>query len=142
LHERPKVYSRWRGAPGDPELLTLKAGHDCLLGADVVLHDALVSDGVLAMVFGGLPKIINVGKRAGGPQAAYKQDENQRALLVSYGRNAGQPLVRLKGGDPSIFLGGPERKIESAAQRGELIMKLFPGISRGAGSGGRRREFR
>jgi len=62
-----KVYLVGAG-PGDPELLTLKAAR-LLAGADVVLHDALVSDGVLAMV-SRAAEIINVGKTR-GPQAAY-----------------------------------------------------------------------
>src|SRR3979411_2999744 len=75
-----KVYLVGAG-PGDPELLTLKAA-GLLARANVVLHDALVSGGVLAMI-SRTAEIINVGKRAG-----YKlltQDEIN-ALLVSYGR--------------------------------------------------------
>ena len=34
---------------GDPDLLTVKAGR-LLAAADVVVHDALVGDGVLALV--------------------------------------------------------------------------------------------
>ncbi|HEV1995648.1 MAG TPA: SAM-dependent methyltransferase, partial [Candidatus Acidoferrum sp.] len=83
--------------PGDPELLTLKAAR-LLAGADVVLHDALVSGAVLAMI-SPTAEIINVGKRAG--HKLLTQDEIN-ALLVSYGRTH-STVVRLKGGDPSIF---------------------------------------
>src|SRR5256885_9831049 len=43
-----KVYLVGAG-PGDPELLTLKAVR-LLAAANVVLHDALVSEGVLALI--------------------------------------------------------------------------------------------
>jgi uroporphyrin-III C-methyltransferase len=91
-----KVYLMGAG-PGDPELLTLKAAR-LLAVANVVLHDALVSDAVLAMI-SPAAEIINVGKRAG--QKLLTQDEIN-ALLVSYGRTR-PTVVRLKGGDPSIF---------------------------------------
>ncbi len=59
---RGKVYLIGAG-PGDPELLTLKAAR-LLAVANVVLHDALVSDAVLAMI-SPAAELINVGKRAG-----------------------------------------------------------------------------
>src|SRR6266436_9832326 len=92
---RGKVYLVGAG-PGDPELLTLKAAR-LLAGADVVLHDALVSDAVLAMI-SPAAEIINVGRSAG--QKLLTQDEIS-ALLVSFGRKR-PTVVRLKGGDPSI----------------------------------------
>ena len=48
---RGKVYLIGAG-PGDPELLTLKASR-LLSRANVVLHDALVSPEVLAMISSG-----------------------------------------------------------------------------------------
>ena len=93
---RGKVYLVGAG-PGDPELLTLKAAR-LLAGADVVLHDALVSDAVLAMI-SPAAEIINVGKRAG--HKLLTQDEIN-SLLVSYSQIR-RTVVRLKGGDPAIF---------------------------------------
>ena len=122
---RGKVYLVGAG-PGDPELLTLKAAR-LLAGADVVLHDALVSDGVLAVI-SAAAKIINVGKRAG-----YKlltQDEIN-ALLVSYGRK-GKTVVRLKGGDPSIF-GRAGEEIEALRKAG-IEYEIVPGISAALGA--------
>src|SRR5258707_13297514 len=87
-----KVYLVGAG-PGDPELLTVKAVR-LLAGAEVVLHDALVSREVLAMI-SPAAELINVGKRAG--HKLLTQDEIN-ALLVSYGRTRGT-VVRLKGGD-------------------------------------------
>ena len=49
--------------PGDPELLTVQAAR-LIAEADVVVHDALVGDGVLALVPDGV-ELIDVGKRPG-----------------------------------------------------------------------------
>src|SRR6202166_4370813 len=91
-----KVYLIGAG-PGDPELLTLKAAR-LLASADVVLHDSLVSREVLQRVC-AKAKVIDVGKRCG--RKLLTQDEIN-ALLVSYAASD-EVVVRLKGGDPSIF---------------------------------------
>ena len=77
--------------PGDPDLLTVRAARR-LAEADVVVHDALVGDGVMALL-GPTVERIDVGKRPGRPlpQAIIS------ALLVQLGRN-GRRVVRLKGG--------------------------------------------
>ena len=120
-----KVYLIGAG-PGDPELLTLKAAR-VLAEADLVLHDALVSDGVLAKI-SPAAEIINVGKRAG--QKLLTQDEIN-ALLVSYGRTRAT-VVRLKGGDPSVF-GRAGEEIE-ALHRAEIEYEIVPGISAALGA--------
>src|SRR5713226_3564733 len=112
--------------PGDPELLTLKAAR-LLAGANVVLHDALVSDDVLAMV-SRAAEIINVGKRAG--HKLLTQDEIN-ALLVSYGRTRAT-VVRLKGWDPSIF-GRAGEEIEALRNAG-IDYEIVPGISAALGA--------
>jgi len=120
-----KVYLIGAG-PGDPELLTLKAAR-LLASADVVLHDALVSDAVLAKI-SPVAEIINVGKRAG--QKLLTQDEIN-ALLVSYGRRR-PAVVRLKGGDPSIF-GRAGEEIEALRKAG-IEYEIVPGISAALGA--------
>jgi uroporphyrin-III C-methyltransferase len=120
-----KVYLIGAG-PGDPELLTLKAAR-LLARADVVLHDALVSDAVLAMI-SPAAEIINVGKRAG--QKLLTQDEIN-ALLVSFGRKR-PTVVRLKGGDPSIF-GRAGEEIETLRKAG-IEYEIVPGISAALGA--------
>src|ERR1700719_3325622 len=120
-----KVYLIGAG-PGDPELLTLKAAR-LLARADVVLHDALVSDAVLAMI-SPAAEIINVGKRAG--QKLLTQDEIN-ALLVSFGRKR-PTVVRLKGGDPSIF-GRAGEEIESLRKAG-MEYEIVPGITAALGA--------
>jgi len=86
-----KVYLIGAG-PGDPELLTLKAAR-LLARADVVLHDALVSREVLAMI-SKTAEVIDVGKRAGRKLLT---QEEVNALLVSYARKR-EIVVRLKRG--------------------------------------------
>ena len=83
--------------PGDPELMTLKA-HRLLKGADVILYDSLVGPDIV----NDLPQdaeLIPCGK-AVLPSLA-RQDEINR-LIVSKAME-GKLVVRLKGGDPSIF---------------------------------------
>ena len=122
---RGKVYLIGAG-PGDPELLTLKAAR-LLAVASVVLHDALVSDAVLAMI-SPAAELINVGKRAG--QKLLTQDEIN-ALLVSYGRTR-PGVVRLKGGDPSIF-GRAGEEIDALRESG-IDYQIVPGISAALGA--------
>jgi uroporphyrin-III C-methyltransferase len=122
---RGKVYLVGAG-PGDPELLTLKAAR-LLAGADVVLHDALVSDAVLAMI-SPAAEIINVGKRAG--HKLLTQDEIN-SLLVSYSQIR-RTVVRLKGGDPAIF-GRAGEEIE-ALRKASIEYEIVPGISAALGA--------
>jgi uroporphyrin-III C-methyltransferase len=120
-----KVYLVGAG-PGDPELLTLRAAR-ILARSDIVLHDALVSREVLAMV-SPAAEVIDVGKRAG--RKLLTQDEIN-SLLVSYAKTRGI-VVRLKGGDPSIFGRAGE---EIAALRGAGVpYEIEPGITAAMGA--------
>ncbi len=120
-----KVYLVGAG-PGDPELLTLKAAR-LLAEADVVLHDALVSREVLAMI-SPAAELINVGKRAGRKLLT---QEEINALLVSFARS-GRDVARLKGGDPSIF-GRAGEEIEALRAAG-IEYEIVPGISAALGA--------
>jgi uroporphyrin-III C-methyltransferase len=109
------------GGPGDPDLLTVKAVRT--LGfADVVLHDALVSAEVLALV---APKaqVINVGKRCG--KKSISQEEINH-LLVGYA-TVGKTVIRLKSGDPSIF-GRAGEELDSLREAG-IEVEIVPGIT-------------
>ena len=92
--------------PGDPELLTLKA-LNAFGQADVVLHDRLISDAVLALA-GQQATLVDVGKAGFGP--SWKQSDID-ALLVDYATK-GYRVVRLKSGDPTVF-GRLDEEIES-----------------------------
>ena len=120
-----KVYLIGAG-PGDPELLTLKAAR-LLATADIVLHDALVSGGVLDMI-SPAAEVIDVGKRAG--RKLLTQDEIN-ALLVFSARSR-ETVVRLKGGDPSIF-GRAGEEIE-ALRQAEIEYEIVPGITAALGA--------
>ena len=103
--------------PGDPGLLT-RRGAALLARADVVLHDRLVSPGVLDLVPPDA-EVIDVGKDPGArASGAARQDEIGR-LLVEHGRRAAV-VVRLKGGDPFLFGRGGEEVRDSRPGRDPL----------------------
>src|SRR5277367_2209080 len=115
-----KVYLVGAG-PGDPELLTRKAAR-LLREAQIVLHDSLVSREVLAEI-SPAAEVIDVGKRAG--QKLLTQDEIN-SLLVSYAQQ-NKIVVRLKGGDPSIF--GRAGEELDALRRASVPYEIVPGVT-------------
>ena len=97
--------------PGDPDLLTLKALR-LIQSADVVVHDGLVDDAILALARADA-RLISVAKqrsRHSVPQ------EGINAILVREAQ-AGHTVVRLKGGDPFIFGRGGE-EVEACREAG------------------------
>jgi uroporphyrin-III C-methyltransferase len=110
--------------PGDPELLTLKALR-VLRGADVVLHDDLVSAEILALV-PATAHVRSVGKRHGAESLG---QEAINELMIRYARQ-GLVVVRLKGGDPLIF-GRAAEEIE-ALRRAGVDVEIIPGITAAA----------
>jgi len=111
--------------PGDPELLTLKALR-ALQDADVILHDRLVSSGVLELARRDATRIC-VGKSAGAASTAQREIND---ALIEHAR-AGRRVVRLKGGDPFIFGRGGE-ELEALARAG-IPFSVVPGITAAAG---------
>ena len=106
--------------PGDPELLTVR-GLRRLQEADVVVHDALVGTGVLALARPDA-ELVDVGKRPGSPVPQELINE----LLIQLGRS-GRNIVRLKGGDPFVFGRGGEEAL--ALIRAGLDFEVVPGVS-------------
>lgn len=97
-HTKGKVIFAGAG-PGDPELITMKAAR-YLQQADVVLTDRLVSDEILNKYLSPEAQIIYVGKQCRRGVSTPQQTINE--LIVEFALQ-GKLVVRLKGGDVSIF---------------------------------------
>jgi len=106
--------------PGDPELLTRKAER-LLQGASVVFYDALVGPEVLALA--GCARLVHVGKRSG----RHSKDQGSIDRLIVEAALAGERVVRLKGGDPSIF-GRATEEMEACSAAG-VPVAVCPGIT-------------
>jgi uroporphyrin-III C-methyltransferase len=109
--------------PGDPGLLTL----DALAGlaqADVVVHDALVDQRVLALA-GAQARLEFAGKRGGKP-SALQADISERLIALA---RAGNRVLRLKGGDPFVFGRGGEEALTLA--RAGVPFRVIPGVTSG-----------
>jgi uroporphyrin-III C-methyltransferase len=107
--------------PGDPDLLTVKALRT-LQAAEVVVHDGLVSDEILALAPAGARRI-SVAKRKS--RHSYSQDEINR-MIVAFALE-GLKVVRLKGGDPFIFGRGGE-ELEACRAAG-VQCHVVPGVT-------------
>jgi uroporphyrin-III C-methyltransferase len=107
--------------PGDPELLTRKAER-LIRAASVVFYDALVGPGVLDLIPGHVRRVA-VGKRSG------RHSKDQRSIndLLLTAAQDGERVVRLKGGDPSVF----GRSAEEAAylRAHGVAVHVCPGIT-------------
>lgn len=109
--------------PGDPGLFTL-AGLHAMRSADVLVYDALVGEGVMALVPPGVERDY-AGKRGGRPSHS-QADITER--LIAHAR-AGKRVLRLKGGDPFVFGRGGEEALALAAAG--IRFRVVPGITSG-----------
>lgn len=107
--------------PGDPDLLTRKAER-LIAAADIVFYDALVGSGVLDLIPGSAERI-SVGKRAGH----HSKDQASINDLLLTAAQARKRVVRLKGGDPSIF-GRTAEEVAHLSAHG-VDVKICPGIT-------------
>ena len=115
--------------PGDPELLTLKAVR-VLQSADVVLYDELVAPAVLDVARREARKML-VGKT--GYRPSCRQDDIN-TLMVSLAKQ-GKRVVRLKGGDPSVF--GRAGEEITAARAAGIPVEIVPGVTAAQGAASR-----
>jgi len=107
--------------PGDPDLLTRKAER-LIRAASIIFHDALVGQGVLALVPTGV-RLVPVGKRSG----RHSKDQKTIDALIVEAAQAGERVVRLKGGDPAIFARAMEEM--QACRAAGIAVRICPGVT-------------
>lgn len=107
--------------PGAEDLLTLRAQR-VLQEADVIVHDALVPDAVVAMGRRDAQRIA-VGKRKGAHSVPQPEIN---AILLREAR-AGRRVVRLKSGDPMIF--GRAGEEIAALRAAGIAHDVVPGVT-------------
>ena len=107
--------------PGDPELLTRKAER-LIRAASVIFYDALVGPGVLDLAEPGT-RLVPVGKRSG----RHSKDQRTIDQLIVDAALAGERVVRLKGGDPSVF--GRSAEELSACRAAGVPARICPGVT-------------
>ncbi len=111
--------------PGDPGLLTLLAAH-ALGCADVIVYDALVDEGVLALA--SQHAVLEYAGKRGGKPSPKQRDISLRLVELARG---GKRVLRLKGGDPFVFGRGGEEALTLAAHG--IAFRVVPGITAGIG---------
>ncbi|MFD1413510.1 uroporphyrinogen-III C-methyltransferase [Oceanobacillus jeddahense] len=112
--------------PGDIGLVTAK-GYQYLQQAEVVLYDRLVNP-LLLEYASPQAEFIYCGKM---PKKHILRQEAINDLLIQHGLE-GKKVVRLKGGDPSVF-GRVGEEAEALEQAG-VPYEIVPGITAGIGA--------
>ena len=111
--------------PGAPDLLTLRAAR-ALAAADVVVHDGVIDPAVLDLAPGA--RRIDVSKK----RARHTLPQDAIGALLVTEAQAGNIVVRLKGGDPFIFGRGGE-EVEACDAAG-VAVEVIPGVSSALGA--------
>lgn len=120
MEMKGKVYLVGAG-PGDAKLITVK-GLECIQKADVLVYDRLASPRLLKHMKSGGEKIY-VGKL---PDRHTMKQEEINQLLVDLALE-GKTVVRLKGGDPTIF--GRVGEEAELLRRHGIYYEIVPGIT-------------
>ena len=117
--------------PGEADLITLR-GAERLREAEVVLFDSLADPALRRLA--PHARWVDVGKRGlrhvphvstGGAESTEQDTIN--VLLVRFAGREGQRVVRLKGGDPSVF-GRLEEEL-GAVQAAGIECEVVPGVT-------------
>lgn len=111
--------------PGDPGLLTLLAVKG-LMEADVIVHDALVDAECLKLARPGA--VLEYAGKRGGKPSAKQRDISLRLVELA---QAGNRVLRLKGGDPFVFGRGGEEALTLVEYN--VPFRIVPGVSAGIG---------
>ena len=114
--------------PGDPDLITIKATR-ALQQADVVLTDRLVSNDILSQYVQPGADIVYVGKQCRRGPTTPQATINE--LIVMYALE-GKNVVRLKGGDVSIFSNVLD-ELKTLVEN-NIPYEIIPGVTAALGS--------
>jgi uroporphyrin-III C-methyltransferase len=114
--------------PGDPELITLKTVRH-LREAEVIITDRLVSDDILARYADPRALILHAGKQRKRDGSTPQHIINE--LLVEYALQ-GKKVLRLKGGDVSIFSNLLDEL--QALNKYDIPYEIVPGITAACGA--------
>jgi uroporphyrin-III C-methyltransferase len=114
--------------PGDPELITLKTVRH-LKEAEVVITDRLVSDTILETYVNPRALVLHAGKQRKREGSTPQHIINE--LLVDYALQ-GKKVVRLKGGDVSIFSNLLDEL--QALNKYGISYEIIPGITAACGA--------
>jgi uroporphyrin-III C-methyltransferase len=107
--------------PGPVDLMTMRAVR-AVESAQALLYDALIGEEAIALAPPGCVRI-QTGKRAGKP--SMHQDEINR-LMLRLARK-GLRVVRLKGGDPSVF--GRVGEESAFLREHGVSVEVVPGVT-------------
>jgi uroporphyrin-III C-methyltransferase len=114
--------------PGDPELVTMKTVRS-LQKADVVLTDRLVSEVLLQQYVNANATIVYVGKQCSRGSSTPQETINE--MMVRFAKE-GKQVVRLKGGDVSIFSNILD-ELQTLVEHG-IPYEIIPGVTAALGA--------
>jgi len=114
--------------PGDPELVTVKTVR-YLQQAEVVLADRLVSEEILQQYVNSQAEVVYVGKQCSRGSSTPQYTINE--LLVQYATQ-GKLVVRLKGGDASMFSNILD-ELQTLVQH-NIPYEIVPGVTAALGA--------